>query len=74
MEWEYKLSSYRVFSDDVGHVMDKHISKWDDLGREGWELVSVLPFRKEGMESSFIRDHTIVTGYFKRVKPSDAEV
>jgi hypothetical protein len=62
MEWEYKHSSYTLFGEDLLYPKDEHISKWNDLGREGWELVSV------------VREQTTTTGYFKRAKPTDAEV
>lgn len=58
MEWEYLRSSMNEF----GSIDERYLEQWNDLGREGWELVSV------------VRNQSQTIGYFKRVKSTDAEV
>lgn len=55
MKWEYEFTDF-----DIG--------KWNELGREGWELVAVTEFVDE--------DHFSIKcyGYFKRpVSQSDSK-
>jgi hypothetical protein len=44
--WEYKVLEYRVKGGIARemHMEGNYLSELNDAGREGWELVGIIPF------------------------------
>ena len=63
MKWEYLFRHAKYESFDVFKDVDKHIN---ELGQEGWELVSVTPDIQRQFFGSLITKGFVF--YFKRPK------
>lgn len=60
--WEYKIEHAETYFDTHKTNARVIISNWlDDHARQGWELVSVVPFPPDG----------VLAYYFRRPKQAD---
>lgn len=66
MQWEYKVVEQRAVDDDGPHSAEELEAILSELGKEGWECFSVLPFQA-GVRITCKRRPPSALAYFKYI-------